>query len=286
MTVWRLRRPARGLRGAPVSRPALRPVVGCVAASLLAAALAGCTRAHCLTYRLDDVRDDRARTLLRDAVWAHGSKYAWAEAGVLRAEVTWAEHHPVDGRTRREVWAVDPVTGGCRIEIPATDEVMTRDLRGLRVTRGGKAVCEAHARALAAGRVRLATELLPLPVSLPGKGRAVTCAGDRIGPAEARRWQRLAVAYGPGSGMTPGDRTVVELAAGSNRVARAILWWSDLPLASRPTCVEMDVWQPVGDLLVSRRWRFRPANEAGEPIGPVRATLRIDAITTDTASRP
>jgi len=42
----------------------------------------------------------------------------------------------------------------------------------------------------------------------------------------------------------------------------------------------MDLWQPVGDLCVSRRWRFTPVDAQGDPAGPVRYTVRIDQITT------
>lgn len=253
---------------------------------LATAVLAGCSRADRLDRRLDAIGDHRARTLLRDAVWAHGSKYAWGEAGDLRAEVTWTEHRPIGDRTRREVWTVDPVTRDCRIEVPATGEVMVRDARGLRVQRGGESVDDAHARAQAAGRLRLAAELLPMPVSLAGNGRHIVYAGERVGPAEARRWHRLAVTYGPTSGMPAGDRTLVDLADGSNRVARAVLEWSDLPLAGRPVRADPDLWQPVGNVRVSRRWRLRPANADGDPAGPRRYTLRIDALTTETANRP
>ena len=168
----------------------------CVAA-IAAAVLAGCSRADRLDARLDAVRDDRARALLRDAVWRHGSKYAWAEAGPLRAEVTWTEHRPLGDRSRREVWTVDPITEHCRLQTPAAGEVVVRDGLGLRVERGGERVTDALARARAAGRVRLATELLTLPVSLVGEGRRVVHAGTEVGPGGTRTWDRLMVVYGP-----------------------------------------------------------------------------------------
>ena len=257
----------------------------CAAALAAAAVLTGCSRTDRLDARLDAVRDDRARRLLRDAVWHHGSKYAWAEAGPLRAEVTWTEHRPLGDHARREVWTVDPVTDHCRLETPGTDEVVTRDGLGLRVERGGEAVTDALARARAAGRVRLATELLTLPVSLVGEGRQVVHAGTDVGPGETRRWDRLMVVYSPERGGRTGDRLVVALRQGSGRIDRALVRWSEPPFTGRPMRVDLDLWQPVGDLCVSRRWRFTPADAQGAPAGPVRYTARIDQVTTGAPAR-
>jgi len=273
----RLTRPHRRRILSPMRRYAAIPLC---AAALAAAAVAGCSRADRLEARAGAVRDDRARALLRDAVWHHGSKYAWAEAGTLRAEVTWTEHRPLGDRTRREVWTVDPVTGHCRLETPAAGETIVRDGLGLRVKRGGKAVADALARARAAGRVRLATELLTLPVSLLGEGRKVVYAGTEVGPGSTRTWDRLMVVYGPRRGGRRGDRLVVALRQGGRRIDRALLRWSEPPFIGRPMRVDLDLWRPAGDLRISRRWRLTPADEAGEPTGPVRYTVRIEEITT------
>ncbi|MFO8012923.1 MAG: hypothetical protein R6X20_06400 [Phycisphaerae bacterium] len=250
----------------------------CVA--LLAAVPAGCSRLDRLSARLDAVRDDRARTLLRDAVWHHGSRYAWAEAGALRAEVTWTAHRPLGDEVRREVWTVDPVTDACRIEVPAEGETIVRDGAGLRLERGGEPVADALARARAAGRVRLATELLTLPASLVGQGRRPVHAGTEVGPGGTRTWDRLMVVYGPGRGGNTGDRMVLFVRDGGRRVDRALVRWSEPPFIGRTMRVDLDLWRPAGGLRISRRWRFTPADDAGEAAGPVRYTVRIEAIET------
>jgi len=249
-------------------------------AAALAVALAGCARVDRLAGRLDAVEDDRARRLLRDAIWRHGSTYAWAEAGALRAEVTWTAHGPLGDRSRRETWRVDPVTGRCRVEVPEAGEIYVFKPPDLTVLRRGETVSDPLVRARAAGRVRLAGELLPMPVSLLGEGRKTIYIGDRLGPGEARRWERLMVTYGPGAAGLAGDRMVVEVSAGSARVARVLLAWSEPPFIGRPMRVEMDLWRPVGDLLVARRWRFIPIDEQGKPTGPARYTLRVEEVTT------
>jgi len=250
------------------------------AAAVTAAVLAGCSRADRLSARADAVRDDRARTLLRSALWHHGSKYAWAEAGSLRAEVAWTEHRPLGDRTRREVWTVDPVTEDCRIEVPAEGETIVSGGLGLRVERGGKRVADALARARAAGRVRLATELLTLPVSLLSQGRRIVHAGTEVGPGGSRTWDRLMVVYDAGRGGERGDRMVVAVGGEGRRIDRALLRWSEPPFIGRTMRVDLDLWQPAGGLRISRRWRLRPADEAGDPAGPVRYTVRIEAIET------
>jgi hypothetical protein len=252
-----------------------------VAATLLAAALpAGCSRLDRLTARLDAVRDDRARTLVRDTLWHHGSRYAWAEAGALRAEVVWTEHRPGGDDVRREIWTVDPITDACRIEVPAAGETVVSGSAGLWVERGGEPVADALARARAAGRVRLATELLTLPVSLVGEGRRLVHAGTEVGPGETRTWDRLMVVYGPGRGGDTGDRMVVAVRQQGGRIDRALVRWSEPPFIGRTMRVDLDLWQPAGDLIVSRRWRFIPADDAGEAEGPVRYNVRIEEIET------
>ncbi len=252
----------------------------------LAAALAGCTRLGRLEDRLDAVEDDRARRLLRDAVWRHGSRYAWAEAGTLRAEVTWTEHRPLGDRSRRETWRVDPLTGRCRIEAPEAGDLIVYEPPDLTVLGHGEAVTDPLARARAAGRVRLAGDLLPMPVSLLREGRETIYAGDRLGPAETRRWERLMATDKPAAPGLAGNRMVVEMAAGSARVDRVLLTRSEPPFIGRPMRVEMDLWRPVGDLLVARRWRLVPIDAQGRPTGPVRYTLRVEAITTGAAASP
>jgi len=255
-------------------------VIPLCAAALLAAAVAGCSRADRLDARLDAIRDDRARRLIRDTIWHHGSKYDWAGAGTLRAEVTWTDHLPGGDRMQREVWTVDPVTDDCRIVVPDESETVVRDSLGLRVERGGERVADALARARAAGRVRLTTELLTLPVSLVGDGRHLVHAGTEVGPGGTRRWDRLMVVYDAGRGGERGDRMVVAVRGGGRCIDRALVRWSELPFIGRTMRVDLDLWLPVDGLRVSRRWRLTPADDAGEPAGPVRYTVRIDAITT------
>jgi len=254
------------------------------AALVMTAGLAGCSRSDHLRARLDAVRDDRARPLLRDMVWHHGSAYAWADAGALRAVVTWTDHRPAGDRSHREVWTVDPVTDACRLQIPAEGEVITRGDFGLRVERSGQAVTDALVRSRAAGRVRLATELLTLPVGLLGQGRRVVHAGTAVGPGGTRTWDRLMVVYGPGRGGDTGDRMVLFVRAGGRRIDRAVVRWSEVPFVGRPMRVDLDLWQPAGDPTVSRRWRLTPADDAGKAAGPVRCTVRIDEITTGAAA--
>ncbi len=276
---------ARGPRADAPPRGPEPPDGGAAAVLAIAAACAvltaaGCGPADLLRRRIDALPDRRARNLVRDALWRHGSLWAWAEAGALEADVLWTEHRPGGDLTERQRWVVDPLSGRCRIEIPETGERIVRDGLGLRVTRNGKRVDDPTARARAATLVRLATELLPLPASLPAPGHRVRYLGRRTGPGEARAWERLLVTYDPATGAAPGDRLVVELRAPKALVDRVLVVWADPPLAGRPYRVEMDAPLPAGDLLVSRRWRLIPADAEGRPTGPPRYTVRVERVRT------
>jgi len=247
-----------------------------LATALAVAALtAGCSRLDRLDARIDAIADDTARNLVRDVLWEDGSKYAWADAGPLRADVVWTEHRPAGELAIRQVWTVDPVAWTCRVETPGTDEVAVFDGAGLRLRRGGRVVTDPLARARAAGQVRMATELLIMPASLAGPDREVLYVGQRTGPGEARAWRRVMVTYGRSAAAPEGDRMVVEIREGAHRVDRVLARWSELPFAGRPMRIDMGDWRPVGDLVVSRLWRFTPVGETGEAIGPVRYTVRV-----------
>lgn len=267
-----------------------------LAVAVVATVAGGCSRWHTLNRHLDAIEDDDARRIVRDAIWAHGSKYRWANCEVLRAEVTRTEHRPCGDADTREVWLLDPVGGRFRIETPARREVTVFDGSRLRIFRNGVETTDVAARGRAAGDARLVTELLPMPLSLARQGRRITYAGMRTGPGEARTWQRLTVTYGPGSGYSGDDRTEVEIRKGTDRVETVVIRWSEDPFFGRPMRVRMDDWRPADwqpanwrpadRLVVSRRWRLTPIDEAGAPTGPVLYTVRIRRVEVNTkASR-
>jgi len=264
-----------------IHRHRLRPMLATALAVAAAAALAvGCSRLDRLDARVDAIADGTARNLVRDVLWEDGSKYTWADAGPLRADVVWTEHRPAGDLAVRQVWTVDPVAWTCRIETPTTSEVVVFDGSGMQMRRDDRTVTDPLARALAAGRVRLATELLVMPASLAGPDREVLYVGNRTGPGEARTWHRLMVTYGQTADAPEGDRMVVEIREGTNRVDRVLARWSELPFAGQPMRIDMDGWRPAGGLLISRAWRFTPVNETGEPVGPVRYTVRVTGVET------
>lgn len=246
-----------------------------LAVAVVAAVAAGCSRCDTLSRRLDAIEDETARRIVRDAVWAHGSKYRWAECQVLRAEVTRTEHRPRGDADTDEVWLLDPVGGRFRIERPARREVTVFDGSRLRIFRNGAETTDLAARGRAAGDARLVTELLPMPLSLAREGCDLLYVGTRTGPGEARTWHRLMVTYGPASGYSGDDRTVVEVRKGSDRVETALIRWSEDPFFGRLMRVRMDDWRPADGLVISRRWRITPIDEAGVPTGPVLYTVRI-----------
>jgi len=266
-----------------------RTLATALAVAAAVALAAGCSRLDRLNARIDAIADETARTLVCDTLWAHGSKYAWAEAGPLRADVVWTEHRPAGDLAVRQVWTVDPVAWTCRIDTPETGEAAVFDGAAVRlVHRGSEAAApsrdrqgaDALARARAAGQVRAAMELLAMPASLAGPDREVLYVGNRTGPGEARTWRRLMVTYGRAPAVPTGDRMVVEIREGTGRVDRVLVRWSELPLAGQAMRVDMLDWRPAGGLLVSRLWRFTPVGETGEAIGPVRYTVRVEAVET------
>ncbi len=249
-----------------------------LAVAVVAAAAAGCSRCDTLSRRLDAIEDETARRIVRDAVWAHGSKYRWAECQVLRAEVTRTEHRPHGDADTHEVWLLDPVGGRFRIERPARREVTVFDGSRLRLFRNGAETTDLAARGRAAGDARLVTELLPMPLSLAREGCDLLYVGTRTGPGEARTWHRLMVTCGPASGYSGDDRTVVEVRKGSDRVETVLIRWSEDPFFGRLMRVRMEDWRPADGLVISRRWRLTPIDEAGVPTGPVLYTIRIRSV--------
>ena len=266
-------RPGCTRRGRP------RQAAGVVLAAALAAAVAGgCSRCHTVNCRLDAVEDDAARRIVRDALWAHGSKYRWADCRVLRAEVTRTEHRPAGDAATDQVWLLDPLQGHLRVETPARRQVAVFDGWRLRVFRDGEETTDPAARGRAAGDARLVADLLAMPLSLARQGRRVAYVGTRTGPGEARTWRRLMVTDGPGSGYSADDRTLVEVRQGSDRVETVLIRWSEDPFFGRRMRVRMDDWRPADGLLVSRRWRFAPIDESGAPTGPVLYTVRLGRV--------
>lgn len=245
----------------------------------LALAGAGCTRLDALHRRLEAIDDGAARTIVRDALWAHGSKYRWAEHGALRAEVTRTVHRPLGDSATDEVWLLDLWSGALRVEVPACRRVTVYDGQAWRVFIDGRQAADLEARAQAAGDARLVAGLLPMPLSLAAPGQRVAFAGTRTGPGEARAWQRLLVTYPAGAGA--GDQAVVEVRQDSHRVEAVLIRWSEPPFVGRPMRVEMDDWRPAGGLLLSRRWRFIPTDDQGAPTGPALYTVRVKQIDLD-----
>jgi len=274
-------------------RPRLPPwAAGALAAlAALVAVAAGCSRVDLLKSRLDAIEDDAARRIVRDAIWAHGSVYRWAGCRALRADVVRTEHRPLGDTDARETWVADPCTGAFRIESPARREVATFDGLALRIFRDGRETADLEARGRAVGNARLVQELLAMPVSLAAPGCEVSYVGTRVGPGDARTWQCLLVGYGPQTGHSPDDRAVVEIRKGTDRVEAVLVRWSEWPFFGRRMRVEMDDWRPVDGPaadgpVVSRRWRFIPIDESGEPTGPARYTLRLERVETMAAVGP
>jgi len=258
---------------------ALKPVPIILAAVLLAAG--GCSRLDVVNRRLDAIADTRARTLVRDLLWADGSKYAWADHATLQAEVIRTEHHPQGAAETHEVWLLDLWQGRVRIERPADGLVEVFDGLTLRVFERGRLTEDLEARARAAADVHLVRELLPLPLSLTRPGLKVSFAGVRVGPGEARSWQRLLVAYGPTTGHGAGDETVVEGLQGARRVDNVLLRWWAYPSCGRALRVEMRNWRPEQGLSISRLWRLVPIDGQGAVRGPPRSVVQVTAVAFD-----
>lgn len=236
-----------------------------VMAALACAAVAGCSRLDVINGRLNAIGDAQARTLVRDTLWAEGSKYRWADHGSIRAEVTWTEHRPLGDIASDEVWHLDLWSGQVRVDRPGAVVADPDDLA---------------ARALAAGRARIVRELLPMPLSLTYPGQEVSYVGTRTGVGEARTWQRLLVAY-QAAGRAKDDRMVVEILQAARRVDAALIRWSEFPFVGRLMRVEMDQWRPVQEISISRRWRFTPVDDKGAALGPARYTVLLKHVEFD-----
>lgn len=259
----------------------LRMIVALAAASALAAGAASCSRLDEANTRLGAITSDRARGLVRDCLWRHGSHYRWLEHKNVRCEVERTEHLPEGDRTTQEVWLLDTASDCVRIEKPARREVVVVSAWGWRVFAGGKETKDLEARAEAEGDVRLVRELLPMPFSLLRHGLRIDGFGSVTGPAETRTWDRLLVRYGQGSDGSASDRMVVEIRRRTGRVEAVVIRWSEPPFFGRRFRVEMDDWRPEGDWLLAHRWRLFPVDEAGERTGPVRWTVRIRRVEVD-----
>lgn len=243
-------------------------------------AAAGCGRLAQVNSRLDAITDDRARTDLRDCLWAAGSKYAWVGHDTLRCQVTRTEHTPAGDRQTEEVWLLDIWGGRVRMERPpatpeAPPEVAVFDGNQWRVFVGGQPSDDPRKRAEAKGWGRAVLELLPLPLSLLGPSRGIEYVGTVVGPGEARSWDRLLVTYRDRPRVNRSDRLVVEIDRATRRIDAVLLQWSEAPFDGRQFRVDLDMWLPVKDLLVTQRWRFTPIDDQGTPTGKPCYTVGI-----------
>jgi len=265
-----------------------RPAVGFLrlaAAAAVATILCGgaaCSRAAVYADRVGAIASDPARAALREALWAHGSLYRWADYRVLRCEVEWSEPRPLATTTRRAVWLLDTERGRLRIEHPAAQEVVLFDGLAWHFAAGGREMSDGAARMHAAGEARVARELVPLPFSLLEAGLEIGYLGHRDGPAEARSWDQLLVAYRDGTGHETADRLVVEIRRETHRVEAVVLQWPELPFADRRYRVELDDWRPEGDVVLAHRFRFYPADASGRRAGDLRLEVRVTRMQWDT----
>jgi hypothetical protein len=230
-------------------------------------AAGGCSSLDIVNSRLGAIGDEQARTILLDALWAHGSTYRWVDHANLRAEVTWIEHRALGDAATDMVWLVDPWANKVRIERPAQRQVALANGASVRVFVDGKETADLAARGQAAGDVRLARELLPMPFSLTAAGLEFEYVGVRLGPAEARVWQRLLVTYRGAADFGLDNRTVVEVRQDTHRVDNVLIQWPELPFVGRPMRVEMVEWWDLEGLALSRVWRSVPIDETGKAAG-------------------
>lgn len=261
-------------------RPAVAHAVwGALVITALAAG--GCSRLDILNGRLGAIADEQARTVLLDALWAHGSTYRWADHSNLRAAVAWTDHSPLGDRTTEMVWLLDPWNNRVRVDRPAERTVALAVGPRLQVFADGKETSDLAARAQAAGDVRFVRQLLPMPFSLTEDGLNIAWAGTRTGPGEARVWQRLLATSRRAGDFGQNDRTVVEIRKDTHRVDDVVIQWPELPLLDRPMRVEMVEWWDAGGLALSRLWRFVPTDESGKATGPAMYTVRVKRLEFD-----
>lgn len=252
---------------------------------LLAAALAsaGCGRVRTLQGRVRAVEDERAREVLRNALWAHGSIYAWAERDAIGAEAVFTEHAPEGDRSRREAWRLDVAAGRLRIDSPGG--AIETDGRACAAWTAGRPVTDLVARAEACGYGRAVRDLVAMPFSLLAAGRRIEYAGQEVGPGEARAWDLLRVTYDPDEGRDACDGMVVYVRRGQDQVDAVSMRCADLPWAGAWR-VEMDEWRrieggPAGGArgpVLAHRWRFYRADAQGRREGPLRYTVRIERV--------
>jgi hypothetical protein len=260
----------RSIPGAWLIRAAAAAAAGAILVSG-----AACSRAAVYKERLNAIASDTARAVLRDTLWAHGSFYRWADHRTLRCEVTWTDVRPLATTARQVVWLLDTERGRLRIEHPAEGRVTLFDGMTWRILADGKETADAVVRMDAAGEARVLRELATVPFSLLEPGLDIGYLGCRAGPAEARAWEQLLVAYRGAGDQAGTDRTVVEVRRQTHRVEAAIIQWPELPFAGRRYRVELDDWHERGGVVLARRYRFYPADESGRRAGGMRFEARV-----------
>ena len=248
---------------------------------ILAVGAGSCSRLDRLSARIDAISSDRARVVVRDCLWEHGSHYQWARHRSIRCEVERTDHRPGGDVASEEVWLLDIVGDRVRVEKPDLGRTVVFDGLFWRVFEAGKETKDLEARAEAAGDARMVRELVPMPFSLLRPGLGIEYLGSYAGPGEARAWDRLLVRYGRESGSSDRDRAVVEIRQDTSRLEAVIIRWSELPFVGRRYRVELDDWRPEAGLLVSHRWRFFAVDETDKRIGPARWTVRIKRLQWD-----
>jgi hypothetical protein len=250
------------------------------AVALAVAAGAGCGREAAIDSRLSNLPDP-VRRPLSDGLWKCGSIYTWAAKQTLRCEITRTEHRETGDVATREIWLLDLASGHFRIERLGQWQVTAYNGTAWHVWVNGKETEDLELRAAATSDALLIRQIMPMPFSLLESGLNLQEVGPRIGPAEARSWDRLLATF-PAAGSLPlEDRTLVEIDRKSRRLDAAVITWWEPPFLGCPYRVTLDEWWAVGDLAISHRWRFTPADETGAAVGRPQWTIEVTAAAWD-----
>ena len=225
-----------------------RPTLA-VLASLLASAMVistGCSPAQNIINRTASLPED-IQPVIRDAIWAHGSPYVWAEKKNLVMETRWSDYrHGFKPIENRKVYCIDLASRRMRIDDLTTQTTAMYDgiqwrvfFRGREMKKPSQITSQTVGYLFmfehAAGEMRIIRSFFRMPYSLLDDGVKLKGLGQVRTPSGGNTWQVVRVKFDLNkTGYLPDDKLFVYFDPISDRVDRVMVTLFDVPFHGIP----------------------------------------------------
>ena len=238
-------------------RPTLAPLAALLASAIIVTG--GCTRAENIIQRTAALPGD-LEPVIRDAIWAHGSPYVWAEKRNLVMETHWSDYrHGFKPIENRKVYCIDLTSRRMRIDDLTTQTTAMYDGTTWRVFFRGREMKKPTRMSRetvgylfmferAAGEMRIIRSFFCMPYCLLDDGVKLKGLGQVRTPSGGNKWNVVRVKFDlETTGYLPHDKLYVYFDPVSDRVDRVMVTLFDVPFHGIPHWGEWSDYRRVGD---------------------------------------